>query len=509
MLYRRETSCYTAPMRNTMLRFWFGIFCLVALAGCGSSKAPAPSFDWRAAVTTLNYNDDDRDEDRRLAAVMLGVHRQSEATAMLIEHLERDADPKVRAACAFALGRIGGEQAVEALFKSLPNPSPLVRGEIVRALDGRLNAERAARLLAFAENSDGDTQLLTARVLAGAGFAKEAKSLKVDPVRMAVENEPRRLYVDATAGNDAAPGTSEQPVATIKQGLELLGPGDTLYVAGKAKEPLRETVVIPARLSGLPQQPTRLLAWPGKPRPVIQPTREYDAAAFRADEEGGYRLTVDETVYGVAIIQGSQVLSLTMPELDDEYADGVFTYDEQSKELRLTVKPDRGKFAGKVEVAFAPDGIVVEGANDVLISGFDVLYAPDSGLDAEHAYRVSFIDCSATHCLRHGIFTYYAPLATIDSCRADYCVYQGISVRTSPQTVISRCRATHNRTHGILLLYDTDDAVVLACESRLNFRQLSFIQGSDFGRVIKCRFDQPAAETIHYETGSLPGLVVE
>jgi hypothetical protein len=75
-------------------------FCLVALGACDSAKAPTPSFDWRAAVTTLNYNDDDRDEDRRLAAVMLGVHRQSEAIAMLIEHLERDADPKVRAACA-------------------------------------------------------------------------------------------------------------------------------------------------------------------------------------------------------------------------------------------------------------------------------------------------------------------------------------------------------------------------------------------------------------------------
>ena len=499
-------------MRNITLLLCAGFLSLLTLMACTAcdQKAAAPvpsSFDWRTAVTTLNYNDDDRDPDRRVAAIMLGVHRQYEAETALIEHLQRDPDPKVRAACAFALGRLGSETAIDALIKSILNSSPMVRGEIIRALEGRLNQQRVERLLILAENTDKDTLMLLVRVLAMAGFTKEAANLKTDPAHQASDNEARRIYVDAVGGDDEAPGTNKLPVATIKQGLKLLQPGDTLLVAGKKNEPLREAVIVPARLAGFSYQPTRLLAWPGKERPLIQPTHQYAASAFVAAGPGRYRLALTEKAFGVFIVRDKQVLHLSIPELADEYSDGAFYYDDEKKEL--VVEPKDGILGGVVEVAFAPDGILIKGAHDVLVRGFDVRYAFGSGLGVEHAYRVSFIDCSTVHCLRHGIFIYYAPLATIDSCRAENCVYQGISVRTSPQTIISHCFAFDNRTHGILLLYDSDDVVVLASESRRNFRQLSFIEGSDFGRVIRCRFDESAAQSIHYETGSIPGLIVE
>jgi epoxyqueuosine reductase len=71
---------------------------------------------------------------RRNAAVALGNLRDPRAVPALIRALE-DEDPIVRGHAAWALGRIGGEEAQRALRVRLGSePDPVVRGEIAEAL---------------------------------------------------------------------------------------------------------------------------------------------------------------------------------------------------------------------------------------------------------------------------------------------------------------------------------------------------------------------------------------
>jgi len=130
-------------------------------------------------------------------------------------------------------------------------------------------------------------------------------------------------------------------------------------------------------------------------------------------------------------------------------------------------------------------------------------------LDASAALRTSFIDCSAVYCDRHGIFFYYSPFSLARACRASKCSYQGFSIRSSPQTVISSCLAVDNKVDGYLFLYDSDECVIIDSRARGNFRGLSFIEGSDDGRVVGGEYQDNQTAAVSFESGSLRGSVVE
>ncbi len=69
----------------------------------------------------------------RNAALILGNRRVREAVPVLIDRLG-DADPVVRGASAWALGRIGSEEASEALREARDDPDPAAREAIGRAI---------------------------------------------------------------------------------------------------------------------------------------------------------------------------------------------------------------------------------------------------------------------------------------------------------------------------------------------------------------------------------------
>ncbi len=71
----------------------------------------------------------------RNAALILGARRSAEAVPALASRLG-DADPVVRGASAWALGRIGTEAAIAALLGAAADPDEAVRGAVARALEG-------------------------------------------------------------------------------------------------------------------------------------------------------------------------------------------------------------------------------------------------------------------------------------------------------------------------------------------------------------------------------------
>jgi epoxyqueuosine reductase len=70
----------------------------------------------------------------RNAALILGSRRVAEAVPVLSDRL-RDSDPIVRGASAWAMGRIGSPEAVEALERAVDDPDPAAREAIRRALE--------------------------------------------------------------------------------------------------------------------------------------------------------------------------------------------------------------------------------------------------------------------------------------------------------------------------------------------------------------------------------------
>lgn len=492
--------------RNLLILFLAGI--LLACAPGGSVSRPAPPKESGAWLATLDYPDDDRDVERRLAALKLGVHRVEAAREALIRHLQSDRDPRVREIAAYALGRIGGPTAAEALLAAREDPSVEVRLAVVEALAAHLDGRAAPALAEMAERNDDRVSLAVARALAEAGRLEE--SWKITAPREAVfeEKQPATaVYIDPAAGTDEGDGSAQKPFRTIQRGLAALSPGGTLWLAGVKDEPIRETVAIPAALSGDPRRPTRLLAWPGRPRPVLSPTTPITAAAWQKQADGRWRAKAERQVFGAFLPAApDRVEILAAVANPGELKPNTCWWDAEKKEAVLDLGP--APLPKIVELAFAEDALVVNGAHDVWIQGIDVRFAPDSGFDAEGARRVSFLDCRAEFCDRHGFFFYYSPSGLISGCRAERCRFQGVSVRSSPRTVVLDSAAIDNGVDGFLFLYDSDDCLAVRAKATGNFRGLSFIEGSDYGRVIGGDCAGNRQGTIAFESGSIGGQVV-
>ena len=77
--------------------------------------------------------------------------------------------------------------------------------------------------------------------------------------------DSRTLHV-ATDGDDANPGTEDEPLRTISVALQALRPGETLLVRGGTYE---ENITEPPIASGTPDEPITVAAYPGE-QPVIR-----------------------------------------------------------------------------------------------------------------------------------------------------------------------------------------------------------------------------------------------
>ena len=492
--------------RNLLVLF---LACLLAACVPGPPAGPpAPPKESGAWLTILDYPDDDRDVERRLAALKLGVHRVEAAREALIRHLQNDRDPRVREIAAYALGRIGGPAAAEALLAARFDSSVEVRLAVVDALAAQLDDRVAPALAEMAKQNDERVSLAVARALAEAGRLDE--SWEITAPREAVFDEKlseTSVYVDPSAGTDEGDGSAQKPFRTIQRGLAVLSPGGTLWVAGIKDQPIREAVVIPADLSGDPRRPTRLMAWPGRPRPVLSPTKPLAAAAWQKQADGRWRAGAERPVFGVFLPAApDQVEIVAAVANPGELKPNTCWWDAEKKEVVLDL--GSAPLPKTIELAFAEDALAVNGAHDVLIQGIDVRFAPDSGFDAAGARRVSFLDCRAEYCDRHGFFFYYSPGGLISGCRAERCRFQGVSVRSSPQTVVLDSAAADNGIDGFLFLYDSDDCLAARATATGNFRGISFIEGSDYGRVVGGDFTGNRQGTISFESGSIGGQVV-
>jgi len=473
--------------------------------GDAEAVSPAQAQQW---LETLAYPDDDRDFERRLAAVQLGLSRYEPAAEELAKRLAGDIDLQTRAACAFALGRIGGDRAKDALLAALNDYSEHVQAAAINALAGMADQKVIKDLSNRMQLNNEKPALLMARVLLQAGVpAADVQNMVEHRHTQDVGPPPYEqfIYVDPDRGSDDNAGSESKPVKTIARGLELLERLGTLMIAGSARGAIREAVVVPQRLHGDSDLLTRIMAWPGKPRPLLQPTVAAKPDQFAKNKEGHWSLKIEKPIYGVFMADGGKVKIFPRAESKDKLQPGACWWEAGELLVDNGDKP----FSGSLELAFAEDALRIERAGFVRVSGIDVRYAPDSGLDANGAWGASFLDCAVSYCDRHGIFVYYSPDSTVRDCRVQGCTYQGISVRSSPRTMISRCRSTDNGVDGLLFLYDSDSCVAGDNVIMRNRRAISFIEGSDFGRVVGNVIKDNQQNQVQSQTGSSGTYVAE
>ena len=93
-------------------------------------------------------------------------------------------------------------------------------------------------------------------------------SLFLSTVALAPGRAPAADSYFATTGDDANAGTAEAPFRTLKKGMSVLGPGDTLYVEDGTYEGVVEHGAFRSGTSW--EKPVTVAARPGH-RPEIVP----------------------------------------------------------------------------------------------------------------------------------------------------------------------------------------------------------------------------------------------
>ena len=235
--------------------------------------------DGDALRAVLRDPSDKIDVEKRHAAVLLGAARAVAALPDLHDALVRERGPGVKAAVAGALGAIGDARSLVPLWDALRDRSLAVRLASIGAL-GRLDLPACVPPLAALAGHRGDEARAALLALGGMKTPAASEALAALPTRAVadladlpvVEASGRTVHVDATAGDDAGPGTAEAPFRTLSRGvLELRpGAGDTLLATGGARSvPFREEVDVLPQSSGTAGAPTVLKAWPGRTPPVL------------------------------------------------------------------------------------------------------------------------------------------------------------------------------------------------------------------------------------------------
>jgi HEAT repeat protein len=124
---------------------------------------------------------------RGIAARHLGRLEAPEATEHLIPLLERDENPDVRMAAAYALGQIGRREATPTLIAALKDPSNIVRKTAADALGKMGERDAVEPLIDLLSDQERDTARVAAMALMRVGdrraitplreFARTEKSL--------------------------------------------------------------------------------------------------------------------------------------------------------------------------------------------------------------------------------------------------------------------------------------------------------------------------------------------
>ncbi len=383
----------------------------------------------------LTYPDDDRDVEKRFAAVMIGITRELSGIEALNDKVIADRSPAVRAACAWAIGEIADPSGIEPLERTLRDASAAVRAAAVEAL-GRYDDPNALSILAkLSESGKGPLAMAALRSIAWKDTPTRHQLLSKiepgDPHRFVAPGQPfsqavgKIWYVDAASGNDNANGSEDAPFQSIGRAITELraGAGDRIYASsGKAALPFRESVDIPADRSGTSGAPTVIAAWPGKSPPVLD-----------------------------------------------------------------------GAKAESPDTPFLEDGIHIS-ASFVRVNGFTVRHYKDSGIDIDGGTGCVVSNCVVQKCDRHGIFLYYAPASAIVNADVSQCNFQGISIRTSPKAAVLGGRSTGNGIDGLLFLWDSDDALVDNFTASGNQRGIGFIRGSHGGRIFRSKLTGNVAD---------------
>jgi HEAT repeat protein len=142
---------------------------------------------------------------RNVADLVAEIRLESAAPALAkqIGHT----DERVRRAVAGALGRIGGAPAVEPLRRALRDPVPGVRLEAAKQLDGRKNRNLAMSLAVAAEEEakpDVQKEMYLALGRIGSNEALQALRKAAEPGGKVFHRKPTSIRLAAIAGLHAA-----------------------------------------------------------------------------------------------------------------------------------------------------------------------------------------------------------------------------------------------------------------------------------------------------------------
>jgi parallel beta-helix repeat protein len=467
---------------------------LVGAGACGSSNTPPannqspPSAEVLEALKVLSYNDDDKDPERRFAAVRLGLAKSPSAVDALNAHIASDPDPKLRAVCAWAAGQIADIRSVQVLTQATEDRDFTVRKEAILALANFNEPEVKSLLRKIIQEKGGDDAQAALRAL-GQLTGKNVDALPAPKIAEQPVKPPqkkgRSFYVDATAGNDTHPGTQEKPLRTLAKAVARLkkGRGDTLFAtSGKSRRPFRETLQIGPDQAGAVFAPTIIRNWPDKPKPLVYASEPVHAPAG----ESLASAIIDQKVLAVFLVNKNRSQILPRAKSRETMTKGTYFYDPNQKRIWVTAPKDT--FAGaQIEVGVRSDGIHVGDADHVHIIGFTAAFAQDTGIDFARSRHGLVQNATVHSCDRHGIFFYYSPYGIVSNTEVSQCRYQGISIRTSSHTVVENTYSHDNTQDGILFLYDSNGCVVTGSRVAHNKRGIGFIIGSSFGKVVSTK----------------------
>lgn len=445
-------------------------------------KTGPPPKELAENIEILNYWDDDRDPQRRIAAIRLGILARPEAVDVINAKLKTDRDPKVRAACAWAAGRIKDMRSLPLLIYATKDKSFAVRREAIFALAFYDDGQVKTILENIAKTGDASEAAVVLSALGqNNATALLLPSLK-DSGQPPQKGDSRKIYVDATSGNDNNEGTEKAPFLTMSKAISKIRPGagDTVLATSGAKNfAFREKLELGPMQSGELGNPTTVRNWPGRPAPMIYAS---EPVLLHPGDENLATATIAQKVLCVFVVNPKETKVLDSVDSLEKLTEGSFFYNQENKEL-LILAPKKGFGKSIIEACVRDDAISINRADYVQIIGLTAAYAQDTGIDFTDSLHGVVLDSTVRDCDRHGIFFYYSPSGTVSGCEVFGCRYQGISIRSSPYTIVHKAFSHHNAHDGILFLYDSDGCSVSASKLTDNGRAIGFIVGSNLGRV--------------------------
>lgn len=104
-------------------------------------------------------------EERELAASLLGQFGTPEAVEHLVKSLTKDAEPRVKAAAAEALGLLGTSSLVDVLLGYFDTDEPIIRNSVVRAILRLADDDTVEGIAVYLKHMDKRVRILAAYAL--------------------------------------------------------------------------------------------------------------------------------------------------------------------------------------------------------------------------------------------------------------------------------------------------------------------------------------------------------